>query len=86
MSEAAKLADFSDKLKRSKEDFEKRVDKFKNNFPNYETDPVMKKKMQVEMRKKFDQEWRDFQKELDIVLKNYHSKRFMQTLREVLSA
>ena len=86
MSEAGKLADFSDKLKRSKEDFEKRVDKFKNNFPNYENDSIIKKKMQNEMRKKFDKEWKNFQNELDIVLRNYHSKNFKDTFREIFMA
>lgn len=86
MSEAGKLADFSDKLKRTKEDFEKRVDKYKENFPNYETDEKMKKKMQFEMRKKFDKEWKDFQNELNIVIRNYHSKTFMKTFKEILRA
>jgi hypothetical protein len=86
MSEAAKLADFTAKLKRTKEHFEKRVDIFKQNFPDCDTDQEQKKLMQKEMKKKFDKEWRDFQKEIDIMVKNYSAKPFLTTFKEVLKA
>ena len=86
MSEAGKLADFTAKMKRTKADFEKRVDKFKLRFPNYETDVAEKRRMQVQMRAKFDEEWKSFQHEIDVLIRNYHSRTFWQTLREVLRA
>jgi hypothetical protein len=86
MSEASKLADYSYKLKRTKANFEKRVEQFKQNFPNYETNNEENQRMKKEMKKKFDQEWKNFQKEIDFMIENYSGKRFIDTLQEVLHA
>lgn len=86
MSEAAKLADFTDKLRRTKIDFERRVERYKQLFPNHEKDRNEREKMKREMKKKFDKEWKEFQRELDIIIRNYNSKTFFENLGEVLTA
>lgn len=83
MSESGKVANYTQKIERTKDAFEARVENYRLSYGQIKT-KEQKKVFQKLLREKFDDEWKEIEKEVDILSRNYADRGFFENFKEVI--